>query len=482
MKQILLITNFIFLISLTARAQRPLESQARFDGFYTLSLDKMLDTLAVKCHARIIYDKAVVEDYSIVDHFFNESLKEVLGGLCDKYGFHYWVEPDETIYIIRSPQDLAHLKKIAKLAKAAKVAEEAKAGEPKADMTPVERYLSQDNAVNTVKQPIVPKTTTAPVEMKGKPFNLSGRVIDASNGESLPSAVVRVQHTGITAVTNADGYFTLMGVPADTCMLDVTYIGYQQDNFRLSRENVKEKIVIGLFSSINSLNEVVISDKKSQGVMSTDKRRVSVLQISPAKLDELPNIGEKDILRSFQLMPGISGSNESSSGAYVRGGTPDQNLVLFDGFTVYQVDHLYGFFSAFNSNAVKDVTLYKGGFSAKYGGRLSSVTDIVGKEGNSKEENIGGDLSLLSANIYFEKPINDHSTLLLAFRRSYQGPLYNKIFNSFNSSTSSSTASTGAPGGGPPRAGGGGFGGSGPTVTTPASSFFAPVCFLPIPY
>ncbi|MDN5286151.1 MAG: hypothetical protein JWR38_2425 [Mucilaginibacter sp.] len=477
MKQLLLITNFIFLISLTARAQRPLESQARFDGFYTLSLDKVLDTIAVKCHARIIYDKDVVDDYNVVDHFFNESLKEVLGNLCDKYGFHYWVEPDQTIYIIRSPGDLAHLKRLAQVKKLAELAEAEKPVSAPVAMTPIERYLSLDNAANTVKpQPpaavTAPTPATGPVETVSGRFNLSGRVVDASNGESLPSAIVRVQHTSISAVTNADGYFTLLGVPADTCLLDVTYIGYQQDNFRLTRENVKQKITIGLFSSINSLNEVVISDKKSQGVMSTDKRRVSVLQISPSKLDELPNIGEKDILRSFQLMPGISGSNESSSGAYVRGGTPDQNLVLFDGFTVYQVDHLYGFFSAFNSNAVKDVTLYKGGFSAKYGGRLSSVTDIVGKEGNSKEENIGGDLSLLSANIYVEKPLNDKSTLLLAFRRSYQGPLYKKIFDSFNSSTTAATGNnTGAPGG-RPGGGGGGFGGSGPTVTTPTSSFY----------
>jgi len=474
MKQILLIISLIFLISLSAKAQRPLDSQARFDGFYTMSLDRLLDTIAAKCKVSIIYDKHTVEDNYIVDHFFNESLKDVLGRLCSSYGLHYWIEQDQTIYIIRSSEDLPHLKKMAKLKSPTPSKTAALVVDP-VPMTAQERYLSQDNGMSKPKQPQpVAKTVVSPVENKFSPFNLRGRVIDASNGESLPAAVVKVQHSSINAVTNADGYFTLIGVPADTCQLDVTYIGYQQDNFPLNKENIKGPVTIGLFSSINSLNEVVIADKKSQGVMSTDKRRVSVLQISPAKLDELPNIGEKDILRSFQLMPGISGSNESSSGAYVRAGTPDQNLVLFDGFTVYQVDHLYGFFSAFNSNAVKDVTLYKGGFSAKYGGRLSSVTDIVGKEGNSKEENIGGDLSLLSTNIYVEKPINDHSTLLLAYRRSYQGPLYNKIFDKFNSSSSSTSTSARPAGGAPRPGGGGGFGGGGggANVTTPSSYFY----------
>jgi len=100
---------------------------------------------------------------------------------------------------------------------------------------------------------------------------------------------------------------------------------------------------------------------------------VGMFMMTPKNIAKLPNVGEKDIFRGFQLMPGISAANQSSSGLYVRGGTPDQNLVLYDGFTVYYVDHLYGFFSAFNSNAIKDVRLFKGGFEAKYGGRGSCI-------------------------------------------------------------------------------------------------------------
>ncbi|MBL0008431.1 MAG: TonB-dependent receptor [Saprospiraceae bacterium] len=146
----------------------------------------------------------------------------------------------------------------------------------------------------------------------------------------------------------------------------------------------------------------------------------------------------------------MSASNESSSGLYVRGGTPDQNLVLYDGFTVYQVDHLYGFYSAFNANALKDVQLYKGGFESRFGGRLSSVTEITAKDGSQKKANFGGDLSLLSLNVWAEIPIGDKISSIVTFRKSYKGPLYNKIFDKFNSSsnTTSTQPVMSGPGGG----------------------------------
>jgi hypothetical protein len=185
---------------------------------------------------------------------------------------------------------------------------------------------------------------------------------------------------------------------------------------------------------IQALQGVTITAAKEEFVMAK-KESVNAVKITPRKLEQLPGVGERDVMRSFQLMPGISASNESSSGLYVRGGTPDQNLVLYDGFTVYHVDHLYGFFSAFNSNALKDVQLFKGGFESKFGGRLSSVTEITSKEGNQKRFNIGGDISLLSANLYTEGPIAENLTGFLAFRRSYQGPIYDYISEKFGKSS-----------------------------------------------
>ncbi|MEL6276314.1 MAG: TonB-dependent receptor plug domain-containing protein, partial [Bacteroidota bacterium] len=155
---------------------------------------------------------------------------------------------------------------------------------------------------------------------------------------------------------------------------------------------------------------------------------ISQVAINPAQIKAVPSLGEKDIFRSLQLLPGVSGSNESSSGLFVRGGTPDQNLVLFDGFTVYHVDHLFGFFSAFNSNAVKDVQLFKGGFEAKYGGRLSSVVDITGKDGNSETFNVGAGLSAVAANAFAEVPFaKGKGTIILTGRHSFQSNFYKDL-------------------------------------------------------
>lgn len=187
---------------------------------------------------------------------------------------------------------------------------------------------------------------------------------------------------------------------------------------------------IEMSSSSAQLDEVVVVAEREALLQAGGS--ISKLKMTPAKLAALPSLGERDIFRSFQLMPGISAANEHTSGLYVRGGTPDQALTLYDGFTVYNVDHLFGFFSAFNSNSIKDVQLYKGAFDAKYGGRLSSVVEITGKEGNSKQFNIGGDVSLLSLNLFAEAPITENLTTIAAFRRSWRSPIYNEIFDRFS--------------------------------------------------
>ena len=132
---------------------------------------------------------------------------------------------------------------------------------------------------------------------------------------------------------------------------------------------------------------------------------VSQVTFSPRQVDYLPTLGETDLFRSLQLLPGISGVSDGSSGLYVRGGTPDQNLVIFDGMTVYHVDHFFGIFSAFNADAVKDLQVYKGGYPAKYGGRLSSVVELTGKTGDVNRLQLGVGGNLLSSNALLEVPL-----------------------------------------------------------------------------
>lgn len=285
---------------------------------------------------------------------------------------------------------------------------------------------------------------------QAKDFTLSGLVKDKSTGEALPFATIHLRGSTQAISTNADGYFTLSKVPTDTSVLIISYVGYAKTEVYLSPFMSKKNLIIEVSSAGNQLKTVTIVAAREDVVLAKQDE-VSVIKITPKELEKLPNIGEKDVMRSFQLMPGVSASQESSSGLYVRGGTPDQNLVLYDGFTVYHVDHLYGFFSAFNANAVKDVQLYKGGFESKFGGRLSSVTEITGKDGNQKKINIGGDLSLLSANVFAEIPIGDKFSSVIAFRRSYKGPIYNKLIEKYSKSSSTSAATqqgAGGPGGG----------------------------------
>ena len=202
--------------------------------------------------------------------------------------------------------------------------------------------------------------------------------------------------------TNVDGFFTLLDVPSDTSTLIVRYIGYQTSEIKLNPELLTKQLVLEIISISSELEEVVITSSRESMINASEE--ISKISVSPAQLAKLPSLGEKDIFRSLQLLPGISGTNETSSGLYVRGGTPDQNLNLLDGFTVYHVDHFYGFFSAFNSNAIKDVQLYKGGFESKYGGRISSVVDLTGKTGNTQKFSGSAGISAISANLALEVP------------------------------------------------------------------------------
>lgn len=271
------------------------------------------------------------------------------------------------------------------------------------------------------------------------PITISGVVKDKESGETLPFANVFVKDTNIGTTTNADGFFTLFNVPSETSIIQVQYLGYKVESLALTSETVKDKITILLISDSNQLDEVIVSNDSGQQIVKMNKS-VSQISLSPKKLASIPNLGEKDVFRAIQLLPGISGTNESSSGLYVRGGTPDQNLVLLDGFTVYHVDHFYGFFSAFNSGAVKDIQLFKGGFPAEYGGRISSVMDLTGKTGNSNKLSLSAGLSLVSANATVEIPIGKKANLLIAGRRSYtdilKSGLYNSIFDLYNDTDS----------------------------------------------
>ena len=300
-------------------------------------------------------------------------------------------------------------------------------------------------------------------------ITLSGTVRAEDTGETLPYASVLIQGTSIGTATNNDGFFALLQVPSDSLTLKVSYLGYIPYELRLNPADVSGPIGIFLQPITNELDEVTVVSEKYT-IMKTAER-ISQVTVSPKELEALPSLGEVDIFRSLQLMPGVSGTNEGSSGLYVRGGTPDQNLVLLDGMTIYHVDHFFGFFSAFNADAIKDVQLYKGGYPARFGGRTSSVIELTGKAGDASNLRIGAGLNLLSASSVIEVPLKGKGSFLLSARRSYTDVLrsgvYNNIFDLFDDSDNNN----GLPGGGGP-AGGGPFGNAATQEQVPTFFFY----------
>ncbi|AXY72636.1 TonB-dependent receptor [Paraflavitalea soli] len=254
---------------------------------------------------------------------------------------------------------------------------------------------------------------------------VSGRITDKATGEPLPAVTVSVPGSRLSSSSNVDGYFMLSGQFPDPLLLRFSCIGYQTLDHHIQPGQLLNNLRIQLAANDRQLDSVVVSSVSPERFKLN--QQTGMIRMDPKLIATLPSLGEKDIFRAFQLMPGISAGNEQSAGLYVRGGTPDQNLVLFDGFTVYNVDHLFGFFSAFNANAIKDVQLFKGGFDAKYGGRLSALMDITGKEGNKNAFNAGIDLGFLSVNGFVETPLGKKMSALVAYRRSFETSFYDKL-------------------------------------------------------
>ena len=262
--------------------------------------------------------------------------------------------------------------------------------------------------------------------------DIKGHIRDAGSGEALPFANVVLKGTRRGTTANTDGYFVLVNVPVGPCTLMVHYIGYVSQVVEV--ENTPDglpALKIEMEPTVFEMDDVTVTARAEMFDAATE--RVSQVSISPRQLASLPSIGEVDVFRMMQLLPGISGVSDGSTGLYVRGGTPDQNLVLFDGMTIYHVDHFFGFFSAFNADAIKDIQLLKGGFPAEYGGRISSVMNLTGKAGDQKSKQFGWGANLLSAHAAFEMPLSDRATLLIAGRRSYtdfiRSSLYNDIYD-----------------------------------------------------
>lgn len=249
-------------------------------------------------------------------------------------------------------------------------------------------------------------------------FTLSGTIRDGSSGETLIGATIKISGpTSAGTQTNNYGYFALTQ-PAGNYTVTISYLGFipVTKNINLNKDTkLNEELKVG-----NDLGGIVIraKNRKNENVKSA---QMGLERIDMKALNSIPVLlGEKDILKTIQLLPGVKSGGEGNTGFYVRGGAADQNLIILDEAVVYNSSHLLGFFSTFNADAIKDVSLYKGGMPAQYGGRLSSVLDVKMDDGNNKEFKFQGGIGLIASRLKAEGPIvKDKGSFMVSFRRTY---------------------------------------------------------------
>ncbi|MYA22647.1 MAG: TonB-dependent receptor [Gemmatimonadetes bacterium] len=243
---------------------------------------------------------------------------------------------------------------------------------------------------------------------------LSGFVTDADNGESLPRVTVAVQGLQLAAISNSSGYYAVVQVPAGTHMVSTSHLGYQTrwDTLRFDADE-SVRLDLTLVPKPVDLGEQV----------SVETDRIS-LRAKP--LQQLPALGEADLLRGLQLLPGVQAVADISSGLYVRGGGPDQTAILLDHIPLYNPSHLFGLFSTFNPDAIKEVNLYKGAYPAPYGRTLGAVLDVSNREGNHKRTSGRGGVSLISGRLLTEGPVGQGSWML-AGRRTYLDGVFSAL-------------------------------------------------------
>jgi hypothetical protein len=245
-------------------------------------------------------------------------------------------------------------------------------------------------------------------------FTLSGTVTDIKNNETLIGVNIYIPEIKSSTTTNEYGFYSIT-LPAANYTVLISYIGFQtvSEQIELSEST---KMNFGLSESGEMLREVVIKDtNKSSNIRSPE---MSVNRLSISSIKKMPVVlGEVDVIKSLLLLPGVTNAGEGASGFNVRGGGADQNLILLDEATIFNSSHVFGFFSVFNPDAIKDLKLYKGGIPANFGGRASSVLDIYQKDGNSKSFHASGGIGLISSRLLLEGPIvKDKGSFLIGGR------------------------------------------------------------------
>ena len=343
------------------------------ESFNNESMSLVLKKISEKYNLKFSYDYSLLEKIKVSENYKNISTKKFIHKIGAKYKFE--LEKIDDIYII----------------------------------TPLD---------NTYKKLVI-----------------KGLVVDKDSKEHLPYANIYQKETGYSTSSNEEGFFTIFTNNKDSFVFTISYLGYKTQDFKLGTDDT-----LGIFK-INMSNENKLLSKvdiQTNIVKTIDFGKIAGhFTVNPAKMKDLPVLGELNIFRNLQLFPGVSITDNTSSGMIIRNSPPDQTLVTFDGFSILDLNHFFGMFSPINSKVVKDIQVYKGSFEAKYGNRVSGMVEITSKTGNLTKPSFHFNLNMLSANLVLQIPLFKKATLLVAARRSYNDvvktSLYNKIFEGVKS-------------------------------------------------
>ena len=367
---LLLLLGFIFQGQLPGYAQK-----VRINESYTnQSIADILSTLSAKYHIKFAYDPVALKGISFTGNFRNDSPDKVLKMLLKDSGFEYVLL--NNVYVIKK----------------------------------AEKPIAEE-----------------------KPRTIQGIVRDKISGEALPYASVKILENNVGATTNTDGFFTIPDVKADSVSIEVRYLGFKPIQMKVARMQYNFKpVVVELDPKQFIIPDVEVV--QNIGSMFVTGNRPGEIVIDTRKVGDIPSISGIDILAPLQLLPGVDGTTESLSGLLVRHSPADKNLISYDGFTIYHINHLFGAFSSLNSKAVKDVRIYRGGFDSRWGGRASSVIEITGKTGNENSVKVDAGTDQMAGDLTLEGPIGKHTSFIVSARRSYtdfyRSPQFLNLFES----------------------------------------------------
>lgn len=390
-----------------------------------VGIDKLAATLESQTSLHFYYDAAQFDSLTFSVNVKNEPLEKVLEKVFAKTDFQFSIAGLEYVFITRGKRINTAIPDAAIAVEPAGVNKDA-------------------NKKHTIKEPFVEKNSLK-VGIENRVFEigdklapslqneviLNGFITDGKTGENVVAASVAVEKSGINVITDQYGYFSL-SLPKGRYVINIQSLG-MKDTKRQVQLYGDGKLNIDMQSQILTIRNVVISSQKISNVKGT---QMGLQKIDIKTIKQVPVVfGEADILRVITTLPGVKTVGEASTGLNVRGGSTDQNLILFNDATIYNPSHFFGMFSAFNTELVKDVELYKSSIPARYGGRLSSVLNINTREGNKKKLSGGAGIGLLTSRLNLEGPIiNDKTSFIIGARTTYANWLLNILPDQYKNS------------------------------------------------